>query len=73
MKNNKQLYMAVDQYGQTFFGLKHPRKELCKKLGTKHAEKMYVNDKAGKTFHVGYVIAGLWLKLYIVEPLRKEA
>ena len=59
----KAVYMAVDQYGQTFHGLTNPRKELCERLGKSHVDKMYVDGK---------VIGGLWLTLYKVEPYRKE-
>ena len=68
----KAVYMAVDQYGQTFHGLTNPRKELCERLGKSHVDKMYVDGKDGKMYHVGYVIGGLWLTLYKVEPYRKE-
>ena len=60
--------MAIDQYGQTFHGLTNPRKDLCDRLGKAHAEKMYVETKDGKSRHVGYVIGGLWLRLYEVRP-----
>ena len=33
------MYMAIDQYGQTYHGLKHPRKDLCERLCNSHAEK----------------------------------
>lgn len=69
---DKTVYMAVDQYGQTFHGLTNPRKELCEKLAKSHADKMYVEGKDGKCYHVGYVIGGLWLTLYIVKPYRRE-
>jgi hypothetical protein len=58
------MFMGIDQYGQTYHGLKHPRKDLLDRLDRKHAEKMYVGD--GK--HVGYVIAGLWISIFKVEP-----
>ena len=61
-------YMAVDQYGQTYHGLKHPRKDLLARLGRRHAEKMYCDTTNGKTRHKGYVIAGLWLSVYRVSP-----
>lgn len=66
------VYMAVDQHGQTFHGLTHPRKELCERLCRDHADKMLVAEKNGKTYHVGYVIGGLWLTLFEVTPYRKE-
>ena len=67
----KTVYMAVDQYGQTFHGLVNPRKELCERLAKSHADKVY-KDIGGKRYHVGYFIGGLWLTLYKVEPYRKE-
>lgn len=65
-------YMAIDQYGHTYHDLgKHPRKALLERLGSSKAHKMYVDTKDGQTVHVGYVIGGLWLTLYKVEPYRK--
>lgn len=72
MKEQK-IYMAVDQYGQTFHGLIHPRKELCSRLGSKHVDKMYRDRKDGTAVEVGYVIAGHWLTLYEVKRVEKEA
>ncbi len=66
--------MAIDQYGQTCHDLgSHPRKALMKRLGRAGARKMYVDLTAGGSAHVGYIIAGLWLKLYIVGEWRKPA
>ena len=62
------MVMAIDQYGQTYHGLKHPRKDLLERLGYRHAEKMYVDKTDGSIAHVGYVIGGLWLRLYKVQP-----
>jgi hypothetical protein len=73
MKKNKETpwFMAIDQYGQHYDGLKHPRKDLMERIGCKHASKMYVDGKDGKAYHVGYVIGRLWLNVYRVIPLRK--
>jgi hypothetical protein len=61
--------MAIDQYGQTYHGIgPHPRKRLLEILGAKHADKMYVDGKDGKAIHIGYIIRGLWLTIYKVEP-----
>jgi hypothetical protein len=68
---NKQ-YMAVDQYGQTYHGLTHPRKDLMKRLYNQHVTKMYADGKDGKTYQRGYVIGGQWLSVYEVIPTRKE-
>lgn len=62
------MYMAIDQYGQTFHSLTHPRKDLCAKLGNSHASAMYVDDKDGNARRIGYVIGGLWLSVYEVRP-----
>jgi hypothetical protein len=45
---------------------KHPRKELLEHFGRKHADRVYVDRKDG-TYHVGYVIAGLWIRVLGVE------
>jgi len=65
--------MAIDQYGQAYHDLKHPRKDLCERLCCQHAAKMYQDRKDGSTYHSGYVIAGLWLTLFEVKPFVKEA
>ena len=65
-------YMAIDQHGQTFHGLTHPRKELCERLRCNHADRMLTVDRNGKNLHVGYVIGGLWLTLFEVTPYRRE-
>ena len=64
------MYMAIDQYGQTYHGLSHPRKDLLNRFDRKHAERIYI-DRKGETYHVGYVITGLWLTLYEVKPLER--
>ena len=65
--------MAIDQHGHTHHGLgPYPRKALLKKLGRKHASKMYRDKKDGSVVHVGYVIAGLWLELYEVKRIERK-
>ena len=71
LRKTKNRYMAIDQYGEHFHGLVHPRKELCERLGCKHVDKMFVDGKDGGTYHVGYVIGGHWLNVYEVIPMRK--
>ncbi len=67
------MYMAIDQYGQTFHGLERPRRDLLQRLGRKHADKMYVDLKNGGAKHVGWVIGGLWLTVYKVERMELKA
>jgi len=66
-------YMGVDQYGNTFHDLAHPRKDLMDRLGISHAEKMYVDTQDGKTLHVGYVIGQHWITVYEVTRLSNPA
>ena len=56
--------IAIDQYGHIEYGLKHPRKDLLKRVGRTRANKMYVDTTQGKTLHVGYVIGPHWFRLY---------
>jgi len=65
-------YMAIDQYGQRWnIGNNPPRKWLLWRLGRKHADKMY-DIQDGQIKHVGYVIAGFWLRVYCVCDWEKE-
>lgn len=64
-------YMGIDQFGNTFHGLKHPRKELMKRIGNKHADKMFIDSK-GKSFQTGYVIGKHWITVFEVIPMMKK-
>lgn len=67
-------YIAIDQNGYTYhLYTNFPRKELIEMFGVSSAQKMYCDDKKGKSFHIGYIIDDLWLKLYKVEPFQKPA
>lgn len=67
-------YMGIDQHGVTYHDLgTHPRKALLERFGRKHADKIYLDLKDGRTVHTGYVIAGLWIQLYEVYQMRKPA
>ena len=65
------LYMAIDQYGNHFHGLTHPRKDLQRMLSGK-VSKMLIDDNDGKTYHVGYIVGHHWCNVYEVQPMRKE-
>ena len=69
--NTNDWFMAQDQYGNTFHGLQHPRKDLLDQLGRQHADKMYLDDLEGNTHHIGYIIAGHWLTIYKVTRMDK--
>ena len=63
-------YMAVDQYGQTYWNLHHPRKELLEKFYRQHADAMYQDFKNGSTKRVGYIISGHWLTVLGIEGAK---
>ena len=65
--------MAIDQYGQTHHlgATKWPRKTLLEKFDRKHADKMYKDGADGLPIHIGYIIDGLWLTLFNVQPYEK--
>jgi hypothetical protein len=64
--------MAIDQYGTTYHNLgTYPRKALLERLGSRSAERMYRDTNEGESHHIGYIINGLWLTLFNVEPWRK--
>ena len=65
--------MGVDQYGNHYDGLVHPRKDLLARLGRKHAEKMYVdNVRTGKARHCGYIIGGCWIEIFTVSTWKES-
>lgn len=64
MASKAVFIMGIDQYGDTWHDLgPHPRKTLLERLGRSSAAKMYRDTKSG-TKHVGYIIAGRWIRLY---------
>ena len=64
--------MGIDQHGQTYHGLgKHPRKTLLERLCRASAQKIYRDKEDGTTVHTGYVIGGLWIDLFKVEPFER--
>lgn len=60
------MFIAFDQYGNHFQIKKHPRKELLERFDRSHAEKMYT-DTANGSKHIGYVIAGHWLRVWKLQ------
>lgn len=67
------LYMGIDQYGETYHGLTHPRRDLMARFGTRHAERMFQDGKDGQAVHVGYIVGGRWVSLYEVRPFERVA
>lgn len=67
MAEHTQLgYLGTDQYGHYYTIKKHPRKELMEQLGSSHVDKIYVDTTDGKVRHIGYVIAGHWVRVFRV-------
>jgi hypothetical protein len=66
------MFIAIDQHGATYrLDGKHPRKALLEKLGATHASKMYVDLPDGKSQHIGYVVGGLWCRIYELRDWGK--
>jgi hypothetical protein len=61
------MYIAIDQYNQTYQIKRHPRKELLEQLAASRADKMYVEALSGDVKHIGYVIRGLWLHVFKLD------
>ena len=53
-------FIAQNQYGDTVFIKRFPRKELLEHTGYASAQKMYLDTTSGKSVHIGYVIGGMW-------------
>ena len=67
------MFLAVDQYNQKhLLKTKFPRKELLEIFGATSASKIYQDDKSGQSYHIGYLIQGMWLTLYKVSEFRKQ-
>lgn len=69
MRQDAQMvkYIAIDQYNTYIPIEKHPRKELMDYFGARHADKMCIDSKSGKTFHVGYIVRGHWCRVVGIE------
>ena len=68
-------HMAIDQYGHTWLHLgPHPRKGLLERLKRQHADRWCVNTSVpgcpGPICHIGWIIAGLRLRIYEVVEMR---
>ena len=58
--------LFIDQYGNCWGAC--TVSELRDKIGGGRVSKMYCDTKAGKCYHVGYVIGHHWCKAY--TPVR---
>lgn len=60
-------FIAVDQYGNKVWIDKYPRKELIEHVGGGAVSKMYVDNKDGNTYHIGYVVSNYWFTVLGLE------
>lgn len=63
-------YMAInEQTGEVLklTGKQSPRQQLLEKLGRKSTRKMYVDLAGGASKHIGYIVAGQWLRVFEVH------
>jgi len=65
-------YLGIDQNGAPYRLKKHPRKELIKQTGYKHASKMYLDLPNGKIVHIGYRLGPLMIHIYEIRKWNKE-
>jgi len=66
----KKEYVAIDQYGNTKFLGKYPRKELMEYWGTSHANKIYRDLESGESVHIGWVIKEHWYEVMKISPMN---
>jgi len=64
-------YLGIDQYGVSYRIDRYPRKELAESVGGTNITKMYVDKIDGTTKHIGYIINGLWIRVYEVHEWSK--
>lgn len=60
-------YIGLDQCGNSYRIKQHPRKELLEQLGSRHAERMFIDGEDGEPKHIGYVIGQRWITVYEVH------
>lgn len=58
--------LFIDQYGNRWEA--RTVSELRDKIGGGLVSKMYVNDRSGNRYHIGYVIGHYWCTAYM--PVR---
>ena len=63
------MYMGIDQYGNYYHGLVHPRKDLAGRIGGR-VEKMWCDLPGGGVRHTGYVVGKHWVELFVVTPIN---
>lgn len=60
---NGKYTLFIDQYGNHYEA--RTVSELRAKVGGGRVSKMYVEDKSGKVYHIGYVIGRHWCDAYV--------
>lgn len=66
----KHNFVARDQFGNVVWIEQYPRKELMEWAGIKHAEKTYLDDVAGNSYHIGYNVGNHWFDVQRLSPLH---
>ena len=71
--SKKRAYMAIDVQTGTHYdiGFNHPRKWLLNHFCRKSARVMWRDKADGTARKAGYIIAGMWLELFVVSPAWK--
>ena len=58
-------FVAEDQWGNTVWIERYPRKELLEWVGKGDVKKMYI----GNDQHIGYIVGKHWFVVMRLEPL----
>ena len=73
-KQKTKNWLAVSTAGMTLtYQSATARAGLLRKLGASKAADMYVDDKAGKSWHVGYIVRDEWWTIYEAVEMRVPA
>ena len=66
MTTTHKHYIALSNHGRKLFLEDNPRKDLLDKCFRSHADRIY-EDRGGKTYHIGYIVAGEWWTIFGLE------
>ena len=65
-------FIGIDQNNQIIWIKKFPRKELMSYFQTKSVHKIFIDNKEGKSFHIGYSVRNHWYQIFKIIPFKGE-
>jgi hypothetical protein len=67
-------FIAIDQFGNCYPYLTHPRKDLLYRFGYQHIEKLWKFERGERTnIHIGYKIGRSRFLVYRMSRIGEEA